>query len=276
MPGRAGGFYINPNRAGSALVFALVLGFEVVPARLRVAFGTIAGVGILMTMSRAGALLFTGFMGWSAWRRSFPVRHLAWAGVALLLVTGAVAVTFPGPVNDALEGAKVLEEAGRFAVSGDEESATDRRRFLEAGLELFSESPLIGHGTGASVSWVESASTHNQTLTFAVDHGIVGLLMWVALFVALLRGNSRATPFAVVFAVSSLFSHNLLDEFFSLTALAIAAVPDHVGGGLVPQPLARETSGGSAPEQRAEDSLRGAGHRLDAEEARDALARGTP
>lgn len=220
VAGRSAGLYVNPNRAGYAIALGCALGLGVVPSSIRIPFVGIAILGLLPTFSRSGALMLACAVAWALWK-----SELNWkaAFVSLAVIFGSLYVLDPGI---AVRVTRLIElNANTEArLSGDmsDGSVAERRHVFKRALELFEQRPILGHGTGASVTWDESVSSHNQMANWAMDHGVIGIAMWLWLLVALCWKNHSAIPFATVFAIGSMFSHNVLDEFFSLTALAVA------------------------------------------------------
>jgi O-antigen ligase len=139
-----------------------------------------------------------------------------------------------------------------------------RLEFWEKSLRFFTQSPVIGHGTGATRGLFEAAATgpavlaqghvignpHNQTLNVAVQWGAVGIIvlyaMWFVHF-SLFRGEGLAAWIGLMVVlqnvVSSLFNSHLFD--FHEGWMYVIGVG--VAGGMV----LRAKAGGEAPEPAA-------------------------
>jgi O-antigen ligase len=220
--GRAAGFYVNPNGAGLAIAFGVALATPALPRRARIPFVLTALVGCLLTLSRGGILCLTiGVVGLVA------TRVLAWrpvvAALAVAVAAGAVAAS-QGLLDDVATLVQNNGDVqGRLSFQTDDYSTAERSEVAAKAIGMFLDAPLLGSGTGASLSWNEEVSSHNQALNLAVDHGVFGLALVLGLVVALVRRNPDARVFAIVFCAAMMFSHNLLDSFHSLVALAIGA-----------------------------------------------------
>ncbi len=119
--------------------------------------------GVYLTHSR-GALVALAVMIAVAFRRKLRwLGSLAVAGVAAL---GLLAQKFTG-------GREInLSEAG----------GGDRLDIWSEGLGLLKSSPLLGKGFGGFSDAVETTA-HNSFLLVAVELGLPGLVLWVAIFV---------------------------------------------------------------------------------------------
>ena len=107
-----------------------------------------------------------------------------------------------------------------------------RMEFWQKSLQFFAEAPVIGHGTGSTRGLFEKAATgpqilaagqvignpHNQTLSVAIQWGVVGIVllysMW-ACHLLLFRGDGLVTSVGMLVVVqnifTSLFNSHLFD-----------------------------------------------------------------
>lgn len=127
-----------------------------------------------------------------------PVRRW-WMALALVavLLAGAVLLS-PTIVPRVALGLKELGEVPEITTS-----IGQRLYFLQYGLDLFWQKPWLGWGTGAyhgefcristTPEWcaVGSFHPHNQFLFFMIEHGVPGLLAFVAVFAAALWQAAR-------------------------------------------------------------------------------------
>src|SRR5512143_1018140 len=144
---------------------------------------------------------------WLLWRRAL--------GRWPVVVAAAVAVAVIVSSVRFLESHALLEpeHSARLRFAKDD---SGRGALALKAWEMFLDEPVRGHGLGATLTWDADASSHNMFLNLAGDHGILGLLLFPALGAAIIAGNRRSAPFAGLLMVSGLFSHNLLDDRYSL------------------------------------------------------------
>jgi len=119
--------------------------------------------GVYLTHSR-GALVALAVMVAVAFR-----RKLRWLGS--LVVAGVVAL---GLLTNRFTGGR---EISLSAAGGG-----DRLDIWSDGLQLLKSSPLLGRGYGGFSDAVEMTA-HNSFLLVAVELGLPGLVLWVAIFV---------------------------------------------------------------------------------------------
>jgi putative inorganic carbon (hco3(-)) transporter len=166
-----------------------------------------------------------------------------WMAAAVLVVVGVAAVALP----------RVRE---RIESLVDATDATARERFAmaDAGLTMLRERPLIGVGLGGVKRLYpvyappeavrrHTSHLHNTPLQIAVERGLVGLALWLWIFVAFFVRASRvlrrvpthavadralvvgAVAAVAAFLVSGLFEYNFGDTEVLLVALAVMALP---------------------------------------------------
>jgi O-antigen ligase len=235
--GRAAGVFVNPNRLGVLLasfsvVSATLVWNRTLPGWRRGLHGAMYGLAlfvVVLTLSR------------KAWI-AILLAHFVWLlfvnrAMVLGLVFGAlVAMTVAYPLMPEIIQERVEETFrpgqtvywGRGA-SRFEGSAGQRIALYQAGIRMFGESPIWGHGLssflllspyyGAKYGLVTHRDPHSLPLKVAAENGVIGLgvLAWVAAVVAgsglLLFRRSRTEAWigAVFLAtVASLFLSNLL------------------------------------------------------------------
>jgi O-antigen ligase len=105
-------------------------------------------------------------------------------------------------------------------------STTERKEVAEFGWAMFSESPVVGNGVGASVNWSREKSSHNEYLNMMVDHGIIGVF-FLPILVLLAQWRARGEvkhigfAFALFVLYLGFFSHNILIERHILMMFAL-------------------------------------------------------
>lgn len=229
--GRSSGFYANPNEAGAAIIYGMIVCFNVVPKRLRYPFLASTFAGVLMTFSR-GAIL-----GWF-----IVIVLMLWKGnlrfqkTVLMLIGFVVAAVFVWPLMNTF---LINHQAGYFDVynrvqwfvSGGQTvdfSEAQRLLVLKTGWNLFLMHPWIGNGIGATYTWSLPVSTHNMYLLFMTDYGIIGLPLFITFAIVPIigaHGEAKiiAIPFAIFILYWGFFDHNMLDNFYSVFTVIVMA-----------------------------------------------------
>lgn len=246
--GRSAGFHRNPNVSAAALFTCALLAVPALPRHWREVFIVVAAAGAATTLSR-GALLVGGIAVIVLCRGAIKAQRL---GVSAA-ITVAVALSLAGSILASGRLASVSGGAedfirNRFSISNTEHlsadhSARSRQMYLTRSLEMFAERPIIGHGTGSTVVWEFPESTHNIYSQQLAEYGVVGGWLAFVLFV-LLYTKARAlravaispavsddrshgaiaasyTAFAAFSLLWGAFSHNLLDDPFSIIGYAL-------------------------------------------------------
>ena len=156
-------------------------------------------VAVGLTGSRGGmiattvALLVVPF----CMTRLSPGRMFS--AVVMLLVAGALAVAYtPDTLIQRLASTGTEVEGGRFGGRG---------KLWKAGLEVFTEEPLIGYGTGQFRIAIEPIlpnevqAAHNSFISLLVEQGLIGLFLYLgvvgAVLVSLGRLNRMERRFAL-------------------------------------------------------------------------------
>ena len=241
----------NPNDMAllTNLLLPLAIGFFLSsPTWLRkLAFGALIVLmvtAIFATFSRAGFLtLAVTFLCYLVLLRKRPERHLA----PLMLIVVVVALPFmPG------------DYVGRLGTIADIDSdatnsAQTRMRDYLAAAQLVLDNPLTGTGVGTNMlamneargaTWTE---IHNVYLTFTVELGLPGLILFVMLLFASLRAaqamqsRSKGNPAqmelyclaeglkvsVIAFSVAALF-HPVAYHFYFYYIAGLAIALTHI------------------------------------------------
>lgn len=232
--GRAAGFYENPNSAGYVIAISMVLSSVAVPRRYRLAYCMIVGTGVLITFSRSSWILWAiGMIGLSV-----TGKLLFQTRLASLLAIGAISIfvvylLWSGAMLDVFHSTgfdKYLDSNTVARLSGSESISQDssigaRAEMIRVSLSEIQQRPWFGAGLGATKEWLSTARPHNLYLMVAVEAGIFGLLVLLLLIGILWRSVDSVGRVAVVmYAVSSLFSHNNLEQAHLLCLIAIMIV----------------------------------------------------
>ena len=242
VPGRASGLYVNPNTSGKALLFIMVATIPLVPSRFRVLYCLFMGIGMLVTLSRSAWLLWAvavtllaGY-GYIVFKRK-GVGMLAVGAAGGVIVYGLLTGGFLEVVSDSgfagyLNSQAMARLAGGDEPGGEDSSLVGRMGVAEKSFEVFQNHPWFGAGLGYTKEW-EYIEPHNMYLMMAAEGGVVGVSLFIALLVILWREtDSIGRILVVLFAMRSLFSHNMLEQPIMLIFIALVALsyPDTRGG----------------------------------------------
>lgn len=223
--GRAAGLAANANTTAALLVAACAGLIQ--PHRLRRRDWLLlaaAGLGVLATLSRGGVVLWAVLVGCYLGINLLTLRRRPAYLHARRLVPAAVVIclVFTAAFVLAREGVGMFERPtarARVAMfTGDTSwlsSEEGRLRLLAQAWEQVSDSPILGHGTGAS--YRTGRGSHNMYLDVWVQWGLVGL----GAYLAFLFGSTwyfarrRFLPGLLLMPVIffwGLLQHGLLDE----------------------------------------------------------------
>lgn len=247
VQGRAAGTFINPTIAGEAILLAFLMACPLVAKCYRTPLILLAGIGVLLTFTRAAMLSWIVIWIFLMMRRRLPAVSAiaAQAIVALPLMLGGLEsyISQRSDFTDALDNIQhrlLFFSEARL----DDDSARQRELVLRAGWEAFANNPLTGAGAGvtdggASRLWAHAASTHNQLIALAAEYGIAGIVMWLWLLAMLVRGRhfeDRVMQSAVIllFCMMTLFTHNMFDFPYWLLTFALLARQDGVSRAVLP------------------------------------------
>ena len=207
------------NHASQGMFFAvaafaavLLARFESAPAaRLGLAIAAILLVAnsVFVTPGRSGHLtvaVLAAALVW-AWPARAPLRRAAWVSGAVVV---ALAVLASSPVvrERLVQG---MEEARVPSESAQPSSVGLRVAYARNTIELVARRPLIGHGTGAfeaaytrlvhgrpGLRGYPTHDPHNQFMKIVAEHGLVGLLVFLALLMAALRQRGVPPPYRLL------------------------------------------------------------------------------
>lgn len=230
---RPGGFYINPNESGVALLLGLALSLDVLPKRSREIFAVFVLAGVAATFSREALLLWVIVVV-----LSISFRQMRWKALVILFVVLAACaaifaiVVMKGHVLNEYVLSYYRYTTQRFEVfiRGPHVDPSDvyRIELLRAGWALFVAHPWIGNGIGSTYHWHLSTSTHNMYLLYMDDYGIIGVFLYPLLIWCMVRGavgdvRRVAWTMAIMFLIWGFFDHNIVQNYYSLFAIALTA-----------------------------------------------------
>jgi O-Antigen ligase len=234
--GRPAGFYINPNKAGCALVLGLIFTIDIIKKQYRWLYLIVIILGIFATFSR-GAIL-----GWiicglllTVSRMLSDKRRTVIASAFILVLLLALANPFK-LATDYFRGGSdgayfdVLDRLEQFQnPSLEDDSAQERKAVVGYAWLSFGRHPFWGNGLASTNKWtVSEVSTHNMYLFYMADHGVIGAIILPGAVLAVAwrnRGEAKAQIlcFAIFMSLWGIFSHNVLDERYILSTFALLA-----------------------------------------------------
>jgi O-antigen ligase len=213
--GRAGGLYGNPNQAGLVIVFGVAVGITAVPRALRLPVVLVAACGVAPTFSRSAFLCMFVLVAVLLWRRDVSPWPTMLSTVGL-----AVALAWTGGRLEALldsAGALNSDTLARLTFRADD---SGRQALAARAWQMFIESPWVGHGMATERA---GRISHNMYLSLAAEHGVLGLIAFPALVVAICLRHRTALAFGLVFLVAGFVGHNFLEQEPALLCVALAA-----------------------------------------------------
>lgn len=158
---------------------------------------------ILVSTGRSGYLVLlictlTGLIGWIFNKHRPGFKELALAGLAAILVVGALFVAPSSRERIAL----AIREVQQYNQATEVTSMGIRVIFWKNTIELIGERPLLGYGTGAfgeayghkvagrtGVAGTPAGDPHNQYMKIAAEHGLIGLGIFACFLITALRGR---------------------------------------------------------------------------------------
>jgi len=234
---RVNSLFFDPNIYGRFLALVMIAVMTVVLWTRRrrdiyvgaaVLAWLLAGLVTSFSQSSIAALLL-GLVILAAFR--WDVRRTLLVSATLLALALAGVMLSPASLHFGLKGS-----------SGSTSNATSgRTKLISGGLELFSERPLQGYGSGSfeteykrhSGASAENATSASHTIpvTVAAEQGILGLALYIALLISaamvLFRGAGRSPPrIALAAGFAALVLHtwtyaDFLEDPFTWAILAI-------------------------------------------------------
>lgn len=231
--GRPAGFYVDPNKAGCALILSLIFSIGVIPPRYRIPFTVAIGLGIFLTFSRGAILSWVIVVTALIIQGKISRTQLIYWGVGTAVVMFLVGTLGVGALNTGgLESNIQLNNnmLGRLAWLQDPSAAnanqdTSRYEVVQFAWKKFQEEPWLGHGIAYTQEWGE-IRTHNMYLFLMVEHGYFAVLLMPLFILAVThhaKGESKqiALLFAPFIMLWGLFSHRVFEERYILIIFSL-------------------------------------------------------
>ncbi len=233
VPGRAAGLFANPTISGKLLALSMIASITIIPPKLRIIYCFYAGIGILLTFSRAAWVLWAlglaglGITGYL----SFKYKK-----TALLSITLCVSLILYGLLSGSmLELVKntgfanyltsdTLERLGATGNAFKDHSTNERALVATKAWHVFQDNPWFGKGLAYTQEWDAPVEPHNMYLTMGAESGLFGIGIYIALFVILwLITNPLGKVLICTLIVSSIFTHNNLAQPATLIIFSFIA-----------------------------------------------------
>jgi O-antigen ligase len=189
IEGLVGGMFGNPNDLAAALNMLIPLAVALAlmsSRRVRLLYAVCAlllFVGVMVTFSRAGFITLAGVSGVMLWK--FGRGSRSSLALATLVAFVLLLSVFSGAYRSRL---MTILDPGSDA-SG---SAQQRADLLERGLDLSLRHPIIGLGMGNfHIYSIHEKVAHNGYVETAAELGMIGLLAYLIIILAPLRGLAK-------------------------------------------------------------------------------------
>jgi O-Antigen ligase len=215
VPGRAAGFYGNSNDSAMFIALAVPIVAVNVSLRPRWIFYALTFVGVYVTFSRGGLVVWASLVATSELmlgygRRGWGTRVFLTL-ISLLGVAGLLSFFSADAARTLTETLWPYLDANTIArvEFASNDSTAERMLLIERGLEAFAEAPLLGQGVGYTHAWDASASVHNMMILLLAEQGLLGGIWFLGLLALLWSyGRPYGVAIAIAIFVSGLFSHN--------------------------------------------------------------------
>ncbi len=228
--GRSSGFYGNSTGAGEAIILGMILSYGLVPQKLKVFFLLFALLGVIPTFSRAAIAAWFIIVFILIMTQAIKKQVALTLGI-ILLVLMAIALPIFITFLDIFLGdyaENILTRLDFFSSKTTiaDGSSQSRLTVAKAAFGYFSDNPLLGAGHSFTEHWEHSVSTHNLYLLHMVQFGLIGIFIYPFLILSIIwkaEGEAKKTSlaFAVFLLLIGFTSHNVLNGFHTLLAIAV-------------------------------------------------------
>ncbi|MCR2823953.1 O-antigen ligase family protein [Microbacterium sp. zg.Y909] len=199
---RLQGIFAGPFHAAVAGLVLVVWGIARFSSQRAFAAITIAvgGAAVYLSLVRTAYVALAVAVG-------LMVLASPTAGKAVRRATGIGLAAIIGVVALSSVSREALAIVGSIAEFGSDTRFLGRFPGYAEGLALFAQSPIFGWGAGSAGDTLgpafitgEHVTSHNVILKIAVEGGLIGLVLWVTLIIAIVRRlprGSQYTPAAI-------------------------------------------------------------------------------
>ena len=238
--GRPGGFYIDSNEAGCALILGMIFAIDLVKPRYRLFYALVIGLGVVLSFSRGAMLGWLIVILFFMFTKVIPRYQISYLGITLavaifLITTQTRNLTYLQTADGKpLFNKSTLARIEFLADPLSEKQDTSRLLLLDDAWQSFAEQPFLGKGLGGSRNsqYTSNAGTgqkpHNTYLQFMIEYGFLGFIIYPFLILsAMWNGQGKVKNYGLAFAlflfVWGIFSHTTVSSFFILLAIAYMA-----------------------------------------------------
>ena len=237
--GRPAGFYVDPNSSGFAIIAGTIFSIGILSPIYRFIFLLIVGSGVFITFSRGSIILFVVVSIIFLCGQTISRKQLIFWVLALITILAIASFLEFNFIQNYLwqlqqqgiMNENIISRLNWFSNESSYNAYSDNSRteIIDYCLRVFSQKPFLGHGIGYTRVWDGEIRPHNMYLLFIVEHGILGILImpiliWIVVKNA--RGETRnmAIAFAILMLLRCIFSHNVLEERYSLFCFSLMMV----------------------------------------------------
>jgi len=145
----------------------------------------------------------------------------------------------------------LAEEAQAYRSTGQVTSAGLRLEYWKKAMTFVAEAPLVGHGTGTvrklfqqtstgeeGIAWDVTVNPHNQMLAVAIQLGVIGVIVLIAMWIAhlaLFREHILISWFGIVVVLQNIVSSQFNSHLFDFTQGWLYVFGVGVAGGMALQ-----------------------------------------
>ena len=237
-PGRGAGMFINANGAAAFVLMGTIAALPYTRMRYRAAVLWFAAIAILPTFSRFGFIFFVLLIGLVMAVKLLDRIQLAFVVAAIPVFIAGAGLYQHFLLDPANPNQNIAGRLEWFRTLGQEVdfSARERAYVAQRARDAFMESPLYGHGVGATVAKGQRVGTHNSYLLLMVEQGLLGLALYLSLIALVAHRGWKlartavsrhvrdigmgAVLYAMFLALYGFVSHNVLEEPHGMFILA--------------------------------------------------------
>jgi O-antigen ligase len=181
----------------------------------------------------------------------FALLHLRLRTAVAALCAAALLAAVVWNVSPQLRAtvSKFFTDYQHTAIQNNESGIGSRLLYWQKSLRFFADAPVIGHGTGSARGLFEQAAIgevgaraqivtnpHNQTLSVAVQWGVIGIALLYAMWLVhllLFRGDGLAAWIGLMVVVQNVFTSLFNSHLFDFHEGWMYVLGVGVAGGMV-------------------------------------------
>ena len=219
---RTGGLHINANSNARIMALGMFVSCFFLQRNFRFVFCLIVGAAVFTTVSRSGMItwalamvLLTALGQFSGGRLLAKVLGFSVVALlAVLLTTGKVPTLIAALGLEEFMSEQMVERVSEGFLAQEDGSTSSRKDLAHLAIELYADNPILGAGLGSSSALGDvGLGSHNTLLQIAAELGTVGFITTLGLFlVPLILKSENGFCFMVLFCVSSMFAHSLINK----------------------------------------------------------------